>query len=96
MHGGEFLQHGKGARGGLRGAHSLLAPQNALKNKIRSKEKKASWLDYADDAKYSESLRNDIRAVGRVLLLFVPLPVFWALYDQQGSRWTFQVRPSLE
>lgn len=63
---------------------------NALKNKIRSKEKKASWLDYADDAKYSESLRNDIRAVGRVLLLFVPLPVFWALYDQQGSRWTFQ------
>ncbi|XP_034242567.1 peptide transporter family 1-like isoform X2 [Thrips palmi] len=62
---------------------------NAIKNKVGSKEKKGNWLDYAD-AKYSETLRNDIRAVLRVLLLFVPLPVFWALYDQQGSRWTFQ------
>lgn len=26
----------------------------------------------------------------QVLKLFIPLPVFWALYDQQGSRWTLQ------
>lgn len=26
----------------------------------------------------------------RVLVLYLPLPVFWALFDQQGSRWTFQ------
>lgn len=26
----------------------------------------------------------------RVLFLYIPLPVFWALFDQQGSRWTFQ------
>jgi dipeptide/tripeptide permease len=26
----------------------------------------------------------------RILLLFVPLPIFWALFDQQGSRWTIQ------
>lgn len=26
----------------------------------------------------------------RVLKLFIPLPIFWALYDQQGSQWTFQ------
>ena len=25
-----------------------------------------------------------------VLVLFLPLPLFWALFDQQGSRWTFQ------
>lgn len=25
-----------------------------------------------------------------VLVLFLPLPIFWALFDQQGSRWTFQ------
>jgi len=31
-----------------------------------------------------------VRAALKVLLLFVPLPVFWALFDQQGSRWTFQ------
>lgn len=22
--------------------------------------------------------------------MFIPLPFFWALYDQQGSHWTFQ------
>lgn len=27
-----------------------------------------------------------------VLVLFVPLPLFWTLFDQQGSRWTFQAR----
>lgn len=26
----------------------------------------------------------------KILLLYVPLPLFWALQDQQGSRWTFQ------
>lgn len=25
-----------------------------------------------------------------VLVLYLPLPVFWALFDQQGSRWTLQ------
>lgn len=33
---------------------------------------------------------SDIKSVLKILLLFVPLPVFWALFDQQGSRWTFQ------
>lgn len=23
-------------------------------------------------------------------MLYLPLPFFWALFDQQGSRWTFQ------
>lgn len=25
-----------------------------------------------------------------ILVLFTPLPFFWALFDQQGSRWTLQ------
>ncbi|CAF0750344.1 unnamed protein product [Didymodactylos carnosus] len=33
---------------------------------------------------------EDVRTVIHVLVLFVPLPMFWALYDQVGSRWTFQ------
>lgn len=33
---------------------------------------------------------EDIKVVLRVLKLFVPLPIFWALYEQQGSQWTFQ------
>ena len=26
----------------------------------------------------------------RILFLYLPLPIFWALFDQQGSRWTLQ------
>lgn len=33
---------------------------------------------------------EDIKVAMRVLKLFIPLPIFWALYDQQGSQWTFQ------
>ncbi|XP_057341668.1 peptide transporter family 1-like isoform X1 [Microplitis mediator] len=47
------------------------------------------WLDHADD-KYDAKLISDIKSTLKVLKLFIPLPFFWALYDQQGSRWTFQ------
>lgn len=47
------------------------------------------WLDYAQAA-YGSQLVNDIKVLFRILLLYVPLPLFWALFDQQGSRWTFQ------
>lgn len=33
---------------------------------------------------------RDIKATLKVLVLYIPLPIFWALYDQQGSGWTFQ------
>jgi len=33
---------------------------------------------------------NDVKRVNRVLFLYLPLPIFWALFDQQGSRWTLQ------
>lgn len=61
----------------------------ALSQKRKSKEKKDHWLDYAEP-KYGEKLVNDIKATLKVLVLYIPLPVFWALYDQQGSGWTFQ------
>ncbi|XP_073889436.1 solute carrier family 15 member 2 isoform X5 [Macaca fascicularis] len=32
----------------------------------------------------------DVKALTRVLFLYIPLPMFWALLDQQGSRWTLQ------
>ncbi|XP_066587274.1 peptide transporter family 1 [Prorops nasuta] len=47
------------------------------------------WLDHADK-KYDSSLISDIKAALQVLKLFIPLPIFWALFDQQGSRWTIQ------
>ncbi|XKL68927.1 hypothetical protein PGB90_006696 [Kerria lacca] len=63
----------------------------AVKNKLTSKnsEKKEHWLEYAQD-KFSKQQISDIQAVLNVLYLFIPVPLFWALFDQQGSRWTFQ------
>ncbi|XP_076814658.1 solute carrier family 15 member 1-like isoform X1 [Clavelina lepadiformis] len=48
---------------------------------------KEHWIDYADAPK---RLKRDTKYVLRVLYLFIPLPFFWALFDQQGSRWTLQ------
>ncbi|XP_076272378.1 peptide transporter family 1 isoform X2 [Rhynchophorus ferrugineus] len=47
------------------------------------------WLDRSED-RYGSQLVNDIKSLLKVLVLYIPLPIFWALYDQQGSGWTFQ------
>ena len=49
------------------------------------------WLDYADD-KYSAQVVSDVKSFCRVGLVFIPLPIFWTLYEQQGSRWTEQAQ----
>ncbi|XP_068698069.1 solute carrier family 15 member 2-like [Montipora foliosa] len=68
----------------------MKAITHALKRKITTKgEKKAHWLDWAGDD-YDPQLIQDIKALCKVLLMFVPLPVFWTLFDQQGSRWVLQ------
>lgn len=46
-------------------------------------------MDYAEP-KYGEKLVSDVKSLLKILVLYLPLPVFWALFDQQGSRWTFQ------
>lgn len=45
--------------------------------------RKDHWLDHAKDAGYDAKLIEDVKALLRVLLLYLPLPVFWALFDQQ-------------
>uniref|UniRef100_A0A671XTK6 Solute carrier family 15 member 2 n=1 Tax=Sparus aurata TaxID=8175 RepID=A0A671XTK6_SPAAU len=40
------------------------------------------WLDWAEE-KYSKRLIQEIKMVLRVLVLYIPLPMFWALFDQQ-------------
>ncbi|XP_014274043.1 peptide transporter family 1 isoform X2 [Halyomorpha halys] len=62
---------------------------HAVANKIGSKENKKHWLDYAED-RYNSKLIADIKVLLRIIYLFTPTIVFWALYDQQGSKWTFQ------
>ncbi|KNC33988.1 Peptide transporter family 1 [Lucilia cuprina] len=47
------------------------------------------WLDYAEP-KVGQKMVSDTKILLKILVLFLPFPVFWALFDQQGSRWTFQ------
>lgn len=67
--------------------------QNAITTRRRTKKsvKKDHWLDYSEE-KYGKELVEDIKATLKVLVLYLPLPVFWALFDQQGTGWTFQAR----
>ncbi|GIY30504.1 peptide transporter family 1 [Caerostris extrusa] len=63
---------------------------HAISRKSKSKEKKKShWLDYAED-KFDKDLIKDIRTLFHVLWVFLPVPLFWALFDQTGSSWTLQ------
>ncbi|XP_058128607.1 peptide transporter family 1-like [Anopheles ziemanni] len=61
--------------------------------RTRSKEKSVNprehWLDYSEK-RWGRQLVDETRILLNVLRLYIPLPVFWALFDQQGSRWTFQ------
>ncbi|CAN2389095.1 dipeptide transmembrane transport [Pristimantis euphronides] len=65
----------------------------AIKNRWnhRSKEypKREHWLDWAAE-NYPRKLITEVKMVTKVLFLYIPLPMFWALFDQQGSRWTLQ------
>lgn len=55
----------------------------------RKNEKLGSMLDYAR-SKYGDSFVDDVKALQGVIYVFLPVPVFWSLFDQQGSSWTFQ------
>lgn len=61
--------------------------------KTRSKERltkpRYHWLDYADQ-KFGKQLVYDVKCLLKILVLYIPLPIIWALFDQQSSRWTFQ------
>ena len=65
----------------------------ALKNRITRNRPVGKypnhWLDWARE-KYDRELLRDVKQILPLCVLLSPLPVFWALYDQQGSRWTIQ------
>ena len=64
---------------------------HATVKKFTSSEKKEHWMDHAED-KYDKTLIADVKTLLRVLVIFIPIPAFWALFDQTGSRWTFQAQ----
>ena len=49
------------------------------------------WLDAAT-AVHSKQTVDDVKAVWRILAVFVCLPPFWMLFDQQYSSWVFLVK----
>lgn len=47
------------------------------------------WLDVAR-AEFSAEEVNAVRAVGKIMLVFLTIPVFFALYNQVNSTWVLQ------
>jgi len=63
---------------------------SAIKNKWKTEQENRTeqhWIDYADA---TEKMKRDTKYVLQVVVIFLPIPFFWALFDQQGSRWTLQ------
>uniref|UniRef100_A0A4W5Q023 Solute carrier family 15 member 1b n=1 Tax=Hucho hucho TaxID=62062 RepID=A0A4W5Q023_9TELE len=58
----------------------------AIKNRFRHRSKKfpkrEHWMDWADE-KYDKLLVAQVKMVLKVLFLYIPLPMFWTLFDQQ-------------
>jgi len=55
------------------------ALQYALSKKWKSNEKRTHWLDHADE-KYKTNDIADIKTVLKVMVLYIPLPIYWAVY----------------
>lgn len=55
----------------------------------RKTKPRRHWLDYAEPS-CGQKMVADTKTLLKILVLYLPFPVFWALFDQQGSRWTFQ------
>ncbi|XP_044269390.1 peptide transporter family 1 isoform X4 [Tribolium madens] len=62
---------------------------HGAKKNWKSDKKVDHWLEHSED-KFDRSLIEDIKATLKVMVIYVPLPIFWACYDRQGSGWTFQ------
>ena len=61
----------------------------AFIRKVTTSEQPDHWLDLAKD-KYSIKLIDDVKILLKVLVIYIPLPMYFTLMDQKGSRWTFQ------
>jgi len=47
---------------------------------------------YLAEGMFSRTLIQDVTSALKVLAVFLPLPFFWALFDQHASRWIFQAK----
>lgn len=61
----------------------------AVCRKATGKSKGINWLR-GSTVKYSEEFVNDVSIFIKVITLFIPIPIYYALLVQQDSTWTFQ------
>jgi dipeptide/tripeptide permease len=61
----------------------------AIYRKIIGKSRGINWLQ-GSVGKYPEEFVNDVSTFLKVIMLFTPMPVYYALLVQQDSSWTFQ------
>ena len=61
----------------------------AIYKKITGTSKGVNWLQ-GSVGKYSEEFINDVSIFIKVIKLFLPIPIYYALLAQQDSSWTFQ------
>lgn len=63
--------------------------QYAITNRSSRTTKLVHWLDKGLDH-FEPSIVQDAKVLLNMLLLFVPIPLYWALSEQVGSRFTIQ------
>ncbi|OZC12612.1 hypothetical protein X798_00243 [Onchocerca flexuosa] len=67
------------------------AAREKLNSLVRGQGKAKHWLDHASP-KYNDHFLRSVKSLVSVSILFGPVILFWALFDQQGSTWVLQAR----
>ena len=67
---------------------SILFPQHAFRRR-KYRVPGSHWLEAASDRYDMEDI-SDFKAVYKVGFFFLFYPMYWSLFDQQGSQWTIQ------
>jgi len=66
-----------------------LGVRGAVRARLGRAPRMSHWLDHSRGV-HGDPLVDEVKALTAIMWLFLPLPFFWALFDQQGSRWTLQ------
>ena len=57
--------------------------QKGIKGKLGSGPAKEHWMDHAVGPVYSEKFVKDCKSLMKVVVLLLPMPIFWSLFEQQ-------------
>lgn len=69
--------------------HEVVGPLDDKSTPPQVSKRRDHWLYLASDCFDTNSI-EEFRTILAIFFLFLPTPMFWALFDQQGSLWTLQ------